>query len=70
MDFAYALVILTFIHGSPPKFEGFVASVFQDRELCCKSLDLFARGQQRYRSLAMCVQFSYEDDISPTETQC
>ena len=66
----YALVILTFIHGTPAKFDGFIASIFDDRELCCKSLDLFARGQKRYKSMAICVKFDYDKDSPPIETQC
>ena len=54
----FALVILTFVHGSPAKFDGFVASIFEHREYCCQSLDLFAKGQDRYQSVALCLAFT------------
>ena len=71
----YALIILTFIHGAPAKFDGFIASIFTERQLCCKSLVLFKKGEPRYQSMAICVEFKYSDfdtvnDYAPQPVYC
>ena len=51
----YALVVMWFIHGVPPKTEGVVVAIFERPEACCEALDLMDE-RYAFQSIAYCVK--------------
>ena len=60
----YALIVVWFIHGVPPKMEGIVVAIFEKSEHCCEALKAM---QPRFalQSIAYCVK---GDRDRPQET--
>lgn len=43
----YVLIILYFIHGSPPKLDGTVVAIYNDANSCCVALEKLSDGIKR-----------------------
>ena len=66
---AYALVVLWFQTGVPPKMDGVVVGVFDTQEDCCEAVGLLEE-RRIHSSIEICVQFSKEDRKPITEVSC
>ena len=60
----YALIVIWFIHGVPPKVDGVMVGVFDRPEYCCQALDNIER-RTSVRSIAFCAK---KDQMAPDET--